>query len=380
MTTKDLLFPSSFKMKFHYLLVLLFLNLVENHCQVSGQLFPSPSPDEVKLNEDLKLFDLFRQKYNKTYQPGTLVFLKRFKAFRSSLKRIRRLNRDNDISVMYGITEFADLSPQEFREQLITLQNQYKKSMSTIQVMKASVKPKFFDAGSLRKSLSDLPSRIDWRERGIVSRVRNQGKCGACWAYSTVETVESMVALRTMTDVMPLSVQQVIDCGSGSSTGNHGCDGGDTCAALKWMKESKALILTEIEYPMRNQTGQCMSRSSSRGVLVSNYTCSDFSRNEGAMVRQLALHGPLTVAVDATSWQDYLGGVIQYNCETKRNHAVQVVGYDLTAKVPYYIVKNTWGREYGHEGFLYIAIGKNLCGIANEVSAVDVTVINKNGA
>lgn len=90
------------------------------------------------------------------------------------------------------------------------------------------------------------------------------------------------------------------------------------------------------------------------------------------MVRLLAYHGPLTVAVDATSWQDYLGGVIQFHCEDNRNHAVQVVGYDISGAVPYYIVRNTWGTAFGLDGYLNVAIGKNLCAIAEEVSAVDV--------
>lgn len=364
------------KMKFIFIFVFFPLGLFNQFLPTIGQLIPTISPKEVKMNEDRKLFDLFRQKYNKKYQPGTQEFLDRFLSFRNSLRRIRRLNHANDVTVMYGITEFADLSPQEFRKQLFVRQNKYSKLIPS-HAIKLSIKPKFFDANSFRRSLPDVPLRVDWRERGIISRVRNQGKCGACWAYSTVETVESMSALKTFTDVIPLSVQQVIDCGSGSETGNHGCDGGDTCSALKWMRDSRVSIQTEIEYPMRNESGQCMTRESNHGVLVSNYTCNDFSQSEEAMVRKLAFHGPLTVAVDATSWQDYLGGIIQYHCETKRNHAAQVVGYDLTGKIPYYIVKNTWGREFGHDGFLYIAIGKNLCGIANEVSYVDVTIVNK---
>lgn len=90
------------------------------------------------------------------------------------------------------------------------------------------------------------------------------------------------------------------------------------------------------------------------------------------MIKLLAFHGPLTVAVDATSWQDYLGGIIQYHCDPNRNHAVQIVGYDLSGDIPYFIVRNTWGPNYGVDGYLKIAIGKNLCGIAEEVSSIDV--------
>jgi len=82
----------------------------------------------------------------------------------------------------------------------------------------------------------------------------------------------------------------------------------------------------------------------------------------------LAIHGPVAVAVNAISWQNYLGGVIQYHCDDSfesLNHAVQIVGYDLTAGIPHYIIKNSWGVTFGNKGYVYIAIGKNLCGEIN---------------
>lgn len=91
------------------------------------------------------------------------------------------------------------------------------------------------------------------------------------------------------------------------------------------------------------------------------------------LVEALARVGPAAVAVNAILWQNYLGGVIQYNCDGSMellNHAVQIVGYDLTAEIPHYIVRNSWGPEFGDNGYLYIAIGKNMCGIANEVSTL----------
>lgn len=90
---------------------------------------------------------------------------------------------------------------------------------------------------------------------------------------------------------------------------------------------------------------------------------------------KLANHGPVAVAVNAINWQFYLGGVIQFHCSgspENLNHAVQIVGYDQTASVPHYIIRNSWGVEFGDKGYIYIAIGKNICGIANEISSLDV--------
>ncbi|KAJ8931924.1 hypothetical protein NQ314_015122 [Rhamnusium bicolor] len=84
-------------------------------------------------------------------------------------------------------------------------------------------------------------------------------------------------------------------------------------------------------------------------------------------------NGPVAVAINALPWQHYIGGIIQFHCDSnpfKLNHAVQIVGYDLTSEVPYYIVRNSWGKDFGDNGYLYIAIGKNMCGLAHEVSVL----------
>lgn len=89
----------------------------------------------------------------------------------------------------------------------------------------------------------------------------------------------------------------------------------------------------------------------------------------------VANHGPVSVAINAMLWQNYLGGIIQFHCNGSPallNHAVQIVGYDTTGDIPYYIVRNSWGTEFGDHGYLYLAIGSNVCGLANEVVTVDV--------
>uniref|UniRef100_A0A1A8J7S5 Cathepsin O n=1 Tax=Nothobranchius kuhntae TaxID=321403 RepID=A0A1A8J7S5_NOTKU len=95
------------------------------------------------------------------------------------------------------------------------------------------------------------------------------------------------------------------------------------------------------------------------------------SGQEEAMMGQLVQNGPLAVIVDAVSWQDYLGGIIQHHCTSQwSNHAVLVVGYDTTGEIPYWIVQNSWGTSWGNEGYVYVKIGSNVCGIAESVAAV----------
>lgn len=123
----------------------------------------------------------------------------------------------------------------------------------------------------LKKLPKNIPRKVDWREKGIISPVFNQGACGACWAYSTIETIEAMVALKTNRPVEKLSVQQIVDC---ATEGNYGCDGGDTCAALVWMADNNVKITTDQEYPMKDSAGFCKMSNFKSGIqIMNNFTC-----------------------------------------------------------------------------------------------------------
>lgn len=99
--------------------------------------------------------------------------------------------------------------------------------------------------------------------------------------------------------------------------------------------------------------------------LICCYCLCSFVGTEEELLETISRHGPVAAAVNALSWQNYLGGVIQYHCDGSffsLNHAVQIVGYDYSAPIPHYIVRNSWGPLFGDRGYLYIGIGNNLCG------------------
>lgn len=101
-----------------------------------------------------------------------------------------------------------------------------------------------------------------------------------------------------------------------------------------------------------------------------------FVGEEEKILNLIVNHGPVIVAVNGLLWQNYLGGIIQFHCDgsiDSLNHAVQIVGYDRTGDIPHYIVRNSWGHRFGNKGYLKIQIGGNVCGLANQVSTVDVT-------
>lgn len=106
-------------------------------------------------------------------------------------------------------------------------------------------------------------------------------------------------------------------------------------------------------------------------LIRASLSISSFVGDESELLKIIANYGPVTAAVNAESWQNYMGGVIQTECENdieKTNHAVEIIGYDRGGAVPHYIVQNSWGEDFGEKGYIRLAMGSNACGIANQIS------------
>ncbi|KAL2089216.1 hypothetical protein ACEWY4_016115 [Coilia grayii] len=314
---------------------------------------------ESKYNLSVE-FALYRKILQHTYTTPE-EYLQRRINFENSLKRHTFLNippkEHTNSSARYGVNQFSYLSTRQFRELYLHAQHE------TV--------PRYY-ARRLNQGSHvgrELPARFDWRDEGKVGPVQNQGACGGCWAFSIVGAMESVRA-KNGRPLEELSVQQVIDC----SYRDQGCDGGSTVRALGWLKETQEKLVKKSDYPYKGTSGICHYFDQSEdGVSVNNFEAYDFSEEEELMKQWLVDYGPLVVTVDAVSWQDYLGGVIQHHCSSHyANHAVQITGYDTTGDVPYWIVRNSWGTSWGIDGYVHIRIGSNLCGIADTVAAVFV--------
>ncbi|KAK3099910.1 hypothetical protein FSP39_011686 [Pinctada imbricata] len=256
---------------------------------------------------------------------GILVGSGEWEFTQDNLRRQRFLNRTTNVH--YGPTKFSDLSQKEFEE--IYLMDLFVNRQPLLKDNKTPLQ---------RIKTLNIPPKLDWRfinktSNKYVSPVKNQNRCGGCWAFSSIESVETMYAYKYDTQAPELSVQEVIDC----AVDNQGCAGGDTCLALDWTVKYQPIIVSDTDYPLTDTSDYCkLLTNTSRGIYVSNYTCNAYVAQEEKMLLLLYHHGPLTVAVDASTWNHYLGGIIQYHCEQYNNHAVQIVGYDLTDK--YYVV------------------------------------------
>ncbi|XP_063776561.1 cathepsin O isoform X2 [Pseudophryne corroboree] len=272
---------------------------------------------------------------------------------KESLQRHKYLNSFayDSRDAYYGINQFSDLSVEEFY-------STYLKSYLTM-----SQDYSILNETSVRKD--PLPLRFDWRDKNLVTQVKNQMDCGACWAFSIVGSVESVYAINGH-PLEDLSVQQVIDC----SYLDRGCNGGSTSSALKWLYQSQTKLVRSSEYSYKAKTGLCHYFPRTEfGVSIKRYDAYDFSNAEDEIMDMLISVGPLAVIVDAISWQDYLGGIIQHHCSSGHsNHAVLVVGFDKTGDPPYWIVKNSWGTSWGIDGYVHIKMGENVCGIADFVT------------
>ncbi|PSN35919.1 hypothetical protein C0J52_07159 [Blattella germanica] len=340
-------------------------------CVICGlvSLFFLVIPIKVDRKDDLKeQFKYFIKEFNKTYEDESPEYVKRFINFKKSIETVEELNKGIQNTV-FGLTKYSDLSPEEFAQ--LHLQPKLAERIQTNKLRNVLHSKNYYNIEK-RALQDDLPVHIDWREKKVITKVQNQKACGACWAFSTVETVESMYAIRNGI-LQTLSVQELIDC---AGNGNLGCEGGDTCSLLEWLVDKKINIELESQYPLTWETQVCKLKGSEKGIqIAANYTCAHLVGSEDTILKLLAHHGPVAVSVNAVNWQYYLGGIIQYHCDggiQHTNHAVQIVGYDRSPPIPHYIVRNSWGPEFGDKGYLYIAIGSNLCGLANEVSALDV--------
>ncbi|XP_077866615.1 cathepsin O-like [Saccoglossus kowalevskii] len=314
------------------------------------------------IDEDVQ-FKEFILKHRKPYIAGTTEYEHRFRVFQQSLHRIRKrisLSRQLNDTAVYGITQFSDLTPDEFQQMYLTLRPS-KSSQIPVSLVQF---PSAFNSSNVPP---DMPKKYDLRDKSAVSAVKDQGSCGGCWSFSTVQGMETKWVLNggKMTE---LSVQQLIDCDTSSS----GCAGGDTCIAMAWLKTKNVGLITSHNYPFTGHTGECRIKNYTEGVHLKDFTCKEYIGKEDKMVENLYYNGSLVVALNARSWQDYLGGIIQHHCSAGfNNHAVQIVGYDPVGPVPYYVVRNTWGLKFGLQGYLNIKIGDNVCGIASRVSTVE---------
>jgi len=204
---------------------------------------------------------------------------------------------------------------------------------------------------------------VDWRTKGAVTPIKNQGQCGSCWAFSTTGSVEGAYFISTG-KLVSLSEQQLVDCSG--AYGNEGCNGGLMDDAFKYIIANGGLD-TESDYAYTARDGVCnKAKAAIHAASIKSFA--DVPANQEAQLIAAVAKTPVSVAIEAdqSGFQFYKSGVFAGPCGTQLDHGVLAVGYDTTATTPYWIVKNSWGTSWGDQGYIMMAQGKGahgLCGI-----------------
>jgi len=312
--------------------------------------------EKKHLNEFVK----FKKNYNKKYD-NIEEYIKRHKIFKENYIFIEEHNKKKS-SFKLGVNHIADMTNNEFT------------STYTNRIMKYHYKNKLkdsfeckqqdtFDSYNGMLGRSAYPKKLDWREKGVVGKVRNQKSCGSCWSFGSAESIESMNAIHTG-NLVVLSEQDLI----ANDKNDLGCNGGIPEHAYEYAINNGLCYESECPY-MADDKISCDNDNCSKKIYIDD--CMDVNMSQESLIKALQ-NGPITVAIEADKqiFQFYKNGILSSDeCGTQLDHAVQVVGYYIgdTNNDSYWIVRNSWGESWSDLGG-YIHIGMSdtpfgICGI-----------------
>ncbi|CCW71869.1 unnamed protein product [Phytomonas sp. Hart1] len=318
------------------------------------------------------MFQDFKAYHSKVYE-SLEEEAYRLSIFISNIKRARRLGLiDSHAHFSVEGNRFADLSHDEFVARYLGTRPppRLNTGKNPIETQQSHGFGRENWNGMKKENLKDsLPSSFDWRDHGAVTEVKDQKQCGSCWAFSTTGTIEGVWAA-TGHPLTSLSEQELVSC----DDTDQGCNGGMMGNAIEWLLNARGgRVLTESSYPYTSGDGlteECQLEGGKVGAVVAKLV--EIESNEDAIAAQLIKSGPIAVAVDASNWQLYAGGVLS-SCELSAlNHGVLIVGFNDTAKPPYWIIKNSWSNSWGEKGYIRIEKGSNQCGVQEYAVTVEV--------
>lgn len=196
--------------------------------------------------------------------------------------------------------------------------------------------------------------KFSWNDTNYLSPVKNQGQCGSCWAFSTTTVLETFMRIHNFS-IDRLSEQQLVDC----SSENHGCQGGLMHTALEFIIDNKGLV-TNSQYTYKATDQTCLLHArETPNVIGSNITDYQFVIPKSIPdFKNSVIQSPVCIAVDANNvfFRFYKEGIIDLptNYSKSINHAVTLVGFDHDEKGMFWIIQNSWGTQWGENGFCKI--------------------------
>uniref|UniRef100_A0A4W6FU13 Cathepsin F n=1 Tax=Lates calcarifer TaxID=8187 RepID=A0A4W6FU13_LATCA len=323
---------------------------VEETNKVEDPSTSQPLEESVQL---LGQFKEFMVKYNKVYSSQEEAD-RRLRIFHENLKTAEKLQSLDQGSAEYGVTKFSDLTEEEFR-------STYLNPLLSQWTLHRLMKP----ASPVR---GPAPTSWDWRDHGAVSPVKNQGMCGSCWAFSVIGNIEGQWFLKNGT-LLSLSEQELVDCDGL----DQACRGGLPSNAYEAIEKLGGLE-TETDYSYTGHKQRCDFTSGKVAAYINSSV--ELSKDEKEIAAWLAENGPISVALNAFAMQFYRKGVshpLKIFCNPWMiDHAVLMVGYGERKGIPFWAIKNSWGEDYGEQGYYYLYRGSNACGINKMCSSAVV--------
>ncbi|XP_068128655.1 procathepsin L-like [Hyperolius riggenbachi] len=301
----------------------------------------------------------WKSKHEKTYATPYQEEFRR-KAWEQTWHKVQKHNQKYEEGLTkytMAVNTFADLT-QEERDSKSCLSGKGKPFRQTETPVHSYVKD------------FDLPESIDWRDKNCVTPVKDQGLCGSCWAFSAIGVLESLHCIQTG-ELVQFSEQQLVDC----DDTDDACCGGFPKNALRHVIHNGIMKAKDYEYAAK-QSACAYKPDEAIKFNVSKYYILE---GEDNMASSVALGGPITVGLGAGGdFHLYNSGIFTGDCPEQPNHAVIIVGYgsehdkESDETVDYWIVRNSWGKGWGDNGYIKMQRNVNLCGIDTMPASMDL--------